>query len=122
MAWYFSHFHEGCSFCGITQQGFLQLLTNCCVFGEAAVSMADAWLPYDQICSHPGISFVEESAGLEDEWRKLTQQSTFSTNVWSDAYLAALVWFCGQLCDSYASLWLFVTEPGVEPRTIPWPA
>jgi predicted nucleic acid-binding protein len=35
------------------------------------------------------VAFLDELAGIEDEWRRLTQGASSSTNTWTDAYLAA---------------------------------
>jgi len=37
----------------------------------------------------PRIGFADEPAGIEPQWRGFSQGSTFSPNVWNDAYLAA---------------------------------
>src|SRR5689334_8464646 len=89
-AWYLAHFQEGCSFCRLTQQGFLRLVSSERIFGPASVSMTEAWVLYDKIRSNPGVSYVDEPAGIEAVWRAMTQLPTPSTNLWNDAYLAAM--------------------------------
>ncbi len=97
-----SHFHhavakawldglssEGCSFCRMTQQGFLRLATNPKAFGAEAVTMADAWRMYDEFLADPRVSYSREPAGVESFWRDYTQRQTFSPKVWNDAFLAA---------------------------------
>ena len=96
-----SHFHhkaakewfdarsDGCSFCRLTQQGFLRLATNPKAFGDEAVSITDAWGLYDTLLNDPGVSFIEEPLGLELIWREYTERQSFSPQVWNDAFLAA---------------------------------
>jgi toxin-antitoxin system PIN domain toxin len=97
-----SHFHhavakdwfeglssEGCSFCRLTQQGFLRLATNPKAFGAEAVTLADAWRMYDAFLGDPRVSFSAEPANLEPLWRGYTQRQSFSPKVWNDAFLAA---------------------------------
>jgi hypothetical protein len=79
----------GCSFCRLTQQGFLRLASNPKVFGDEAVSLQEAWQLYDALLGDPRIAFAEEPANLEPLWREYTQRSSFSPKIWSDAYLAA---------------------------------
>ncbi len=76
-------------FCRLTQQGFLRLASNPKVFNEDAVSLSAAWDLYDRILSDPRIAFVHEPSDIEIHWRAFTRRSTFSPNLWSDAYLAA---------------------------------
>lgn len=98
-----SHFHHAAAktwfdalpeaevgvFCRLTQQGFLRLATNRKAFGDEAVTLIDAWLLYDALQADPRVDFVEEPIGIERFWRDYTSQASHSTNVWSDAYLAA---------------------------------
>lgn len=37
----------------------------------------------------PRVSFVDEPPEIDLHWRALTQRQSHSTNVWSDAWLAA---------------------------------
>jgi uncharacterized protein len=78
-----------CSFCRMTQQGFLRLATNPKVLGSEAVTLADAWRLYDRLLSDPRVAFALEPEGIEPLWRGHTRATLFSPNVWNDAYLAA---------------------------------
>jgi len=69
--------------------GFLRLATNRKIFPSDALSMRDAWQVYDQMMSDERIAFADEPHDIEIAWRNFAQLRTFSTNVWSDAYLAA---------------------------------
>jgi predicted nucleic acid-binding protein len=51
--------------------------------------MDDAWRVYDDLLRDPRVVFAEEPEDIETAWRSFTQGQAFSTNVWSDAYLAA---------------------------------
>lgn len=76
-------------FCRTTQQGFLRLATNKKILPQEAVTLTDAWKMYDSILTDPRISYLGEPPGIDAQWRSYTQGNTFSTNVWTDAYLAA---------------------------------
>ncbi len=88
-AWMQSASQQSCSLCRVTQMGFLRLATNRKVFPSFAVPMPEAWRAYDEILSDKRVRFTEEPTGIEVAWRTMTQQKTFSTNIWTDAYLAA---------------------------------
>jgi toxin-antitoxin system PIN domain toxin len=87
--WFEGLTSERCSFCRLTQQGFLRLATNPKAFGTEAVTLAEAWLMYDALLGDPRVSFADEPHGVETLWRGYTQHQSFSPNLWSDAYLAA---------------------------------
>lgn len=87
--WFDALSTEVCSFCRMTQQGFLRLATNPKVFKEDAVTMAEAWEKFDLFLSDPRVSYANEAKGIEQIWRSFTQQGSFSPHVWNDAYLAA---------------------------------
>lgn len=88
-SWFDTVPDQTCSFCRLTQQGFLRLSTNRKAFGEESVSLPDAWRLYDAFLGDPRVVFAEEPTGLEPLWRHFTQKESFSHKVWSDAYLAA---------------------------------
>lgn len=87
--WFEGLASESCSFCRMTQQGFLRLATNPKAFGSEAVALAEAWRMYDAFLGDPRISFAIESSNIEPFWRGYTQNPTFTPQVWNDAYLAA---------------------------------
>jgi hypothetical protein len=64
-AWFEGSASAGCSFCRLTQQGFLRLATNPKAFDTEAVTLAGAWVLYDAFLDDPRISFAAEPAGLE---------------------------------------------------------
>lgn len=80
---------QSCCFCRVTQMGFLRLSTNRKVFPVDALSMNEAWRVYDLLLTDDRVAFAEEPEDVEATWRSVTQLQSFSTNVWSDAYLAA---------------------------------
>lgn len=79
----------GCSFCRISQQGFLRLATNPQALSKDAVSLVKAWSMYDAFLDDPRVMFAEEPAQLEVHWRAFTGRRSISPNLWTDAYLAA---------------------------------
>ena len=88
-AWMQSAARQSCCFCRVTQMGFLWLSTNRKVFPLDALPMNEAWRVYDEMLADHRVVFAEEPEDVEIGWRTVTQLTTFSTNAWSDAYLAA---------------------------------
>jgi uncharacterized protein len=78
------------AFCRITQMSFLRLIMNDHVKGGEAVSQPKAWTLYEDLASDERVTFVAEPAEVEAAWKRYTQGSFTGTNVWTDAYLAAL--------------------------------
>ena len=76
-------------FCRVTQLGFLRLATNLKAFPMDAVPMNQSWRLYDEFLSDERVGFAEEPDRIEGQLRMFTQLQSFSTNVWTDAYLAA---------------------------------
>jgi uncharacterized protein len=79
----------GAAFCRVTQMGFLRLITNRHVMGADVVTQKGAGQVYKNLLRDQRVTFLAEPAGVEDEWQRLTQGSSTSTNTWTDAYLAA---------------------------------
>jgi len=89
MTWMRSASKRSCCFCRVTQMGFLRLVTNRKIYPLDAVPMNQAWQLYEQLLTDHRVIFVEEPMGIDIPWRNLTMLTTYSTNVWTDAYLAA---------------------------------
>jgi toxin-antitoxin system PIN domain toxin len=87
--WFDTLASDGCSFCRLTQQGFLRLATNPKTFGSEAVPLSDAWRMYDEFVNDPRVSFSAEPAGIEPLWRGYSKSRSYSPKVWNDAFLAA---------------------------------
>jgi len=81
--------HEA-AFCRITQMGFLRLLTNHHAMGVDVVGQVAAWQVYGELARDFRVRFVPEPLGLEERWQQFTQESRAATNLWTDAYIAAL--------------------------------
>lgn len=58
--------------------------------GPAAIGMSEAWSAYDALLADPRIELIDEPVGVEPALRLLTRGQQFSTNLWNDAYLAAM--------------------------------
>lgn len=89
MSWLESIEAAEVAFCRVTQMGMLRLLTNQTVMGTEVLSSSRAWQVYRTMLADERVQFAPEPFSMEQEWRKLTSQSTPSPNVWTDAYLAA---------------------------------
>ncbi len=87
--WFDGLTNELLCFCRLTQQGFLRLATNPRIARTHVLTLTEAWQKYDTYLNDPRISLANEPANIESPWRGFTHGSTFSPNVWNDAYLAA---------------------------------
>ena len=91
-----------CTFCRMTQQGYLRLASNPKVFGTDAFTLVESWKAYNTLQGDERVRFESEPVDIESAWRAYTSTMTFSAKVWNDAYLAAfakeskfqLVTFC----------------------------
>ena len=68
---------------------FLRLATTPQVMMTDVLTLAAAWLAFDELYNDPHVVFAEEPQGIEPLWRSYTQHQSFSPKVWNDAYLAA---------------------------------
>jgi toxin-antitoxin system PIN domain toxin len=89
-AWFAETLRDSCAFCRMTQQGYLRIASNPKVFGADALTLPKAWACYDDLLRDSRVGFATEAPGVEQEWRALTADATFSRKIWNDAYLAAL--------------------------------
>ena len=99
--WFGTVERGGAAFCRITQMGFLRLITNRRVMGEDVLSQKHAWEIYDKIARDKRVIFVSEPENLESTWKRFTQSRFSGTNVWADAYLAALATLHGLTLVSF---------------------
>lgn len=96
-------------FCRVTQMGFLRLVTNPKVMGPDVLTPSDAWIAYDRFRSDSRVVFVEEPTNLENLWRDIANDESFSRNRWTDSYLLAFA--------RAANLWLVTFDGGFRGRT-----
>lgn len=76
------------------------------------MSQRQAWQIYDRTVRDARVGFLTEPGRLEPEFRRLTQSPHPATNVWPDAYLAAMACAAGL---SVATLdRAFARMPGVD--------
>ena len=77
-------------FCRITQLGLLRLLTTEAVMGkEDVLNQVGAWKAYDQWFQDDRVSFLDESPGVEPDFRARASSRQASPKDWADSYLAA---------------------------------
>ena len=69
--------------------GLLRLLTNRRVLGQFVLDQTGAWKVYDRLIADDRVVFVNEPIGAEQSWRELSKHYQASSNLWTDAYLAA---------------------------------
>ena len=77
-------------FCRSTQLGLFRILTNQRVMGPDVLGQSAAWAAYDRLRRDSRVAFQDEAPQVESVLRVLTQGARPETNVWADAYLAAM--------------------------------
>ena len=88
--WFDTQSNNSCAFCRITQLALLRHLTNSKIMGPFVQNQQQAWAAYDSLSSDPRVTFLQEPATLDAEFRRLTQSSAPSHQQWTDAYLASI--------------------------------
>ena len=76
-------------FCRISMQGFLRLITQKAVMGEATHTTQEAWTIYDAHLSGGRTTFLHESDALEAQTRHISTQVAFHARDWTDVWLAS---------------------------------
>ena len=87
--WYNTAEWDSLVFSRVTQMGLLRLLTNEHVMGKRVVTASGAWKIMDKLLQYPDIRFASETAGIDTVWREFSESQQSSTNLWTDAWLAA---------------------------------
>ena len=77
------------AFCRNTMQGFLRLVTQPKVMGNAVHTPAEAWQIYAAHLASGRSVLLAEPAGLELVWQRLSTATGFQPRDWTDAYLAS---------------------------------
>ena len=67
----------------------LRHLTNSKIMGVNVQTQAEAWQAYDKLANDGRVILLPEPGTLERRLRSLTQASSPSHGLWTDAYLAA---------------------------------
>ena len=57
---------------------------------ETRCSASTTWAVYDDLSRDKRVTFIPEPAEVEPAWKRHTRGLFTGTNVWTDAYLAAL--------------------------------
>lgn len=89
LGWWEALNEQEAAFCRITQMSLLRLLTNMKVMGEGVLTPGEAWKLYRKTCEDDRVVFLTEPDDLESHWESNTRGSRHSSNIWTDAYLAA---------------------------------
>ena len=77
------------AFCRTTMQGFLRLVTQPKVMGNAVHTPAEAWRIYTAHLASGRSVLLAEPEGLDLVWQRLSTATSFRTRDWTDAYLAS---------------------------------
>jgi uncharacterized protein len=91
------------SFCRLTHLGFLRLLCNRHVMGDAVLEPEGAWIAYQQLKDASAVEFVEEPADLDARLKHFAKGAKAARDFWTDAYLAAFAKCAGMRIVSFDS-------------------
>ena len=83
------------AFCRTSMQGFLRLVTQPAVMGDAVHTPAEAWGIYIAHLSTGRSVWLPEPDGIDAVWQRLSSTENFSIRDWTDAYLASFA-FCAE--------------------------
>jgi toxin-antitoxin system PIN domain toxin len=76
--------------CRVVPMGAVRILTNPGWLKSEVMPARKAWAAWDRMLSDGRFAVVEEPAGLEMEWRRLTSRFAAGRCAETDAYLAAM--------------------------------
>lgn len=76
-------------FCRHTMLGYLRLLTQPKLMGDAACSPSQAAARYTALRALPDVALAQEPSGCEEAFLGYAREPGFPARLWSDAYLAA---------------------------------
>jgi toxin-antitoxin system PIN domain toxin len=76
-------------FCRVTAMGYLRLVTNPSAT-KSSESVSDGWRAYRELLQQPGVRFIEEPAGVDQELERWATEGAFGFRHWTDAHLAAI--------------------------------
>ena len=77
------------AFCRTSMQGFLRLVTQGAVMGNAVHTPSEAWSIYTAHLASGRSVLLPEPDGLDTAWQRLTAKAGFQIRDWTDAHLAS---------------------------------
>lgn len=77
------------AFCRTSMQGFLRLVTQAKVMGNAVHTPLEAWGIYTAHLASGRSVLLPEPDGLDAIWQRLSTAPAFHIRDWTDAYLAS---------------------------------
>lgn len=77
------------AFCRTSMQGFLRLVTQAKVMGDAVHTPAEAWSIYTAHLASGRSVLLPEPDGLDVVWQRISTAPNFHIRDWTDAYLAS---------------------------------
>jgi uncharacterized protein len=100
------------AFCRVTALALLRHLTNSRILGEVALDGAAAWHALRTWLALPQVTFIGESAGIDELLQQWAGRLDLRGGKWTDAYLAAFAVASG--CRLVAFDGDSLAYPGVE--------
>jgi toxin-antitoxin system PIN domain toxin len=77
------------AFCRLSMLGFLRLVSNPMVMGEATLKAAEAWTAYERWRERNDVVFAAEPLDCEQHLSDWAGLNIMRPRLWTDAYLAA---------------------------------
>lgn len=77
------------AFCRVTALSFLRLSTHTKVLSRPLTEV-EAWDIYQRYRIEAHVAFIEDSADIDAQFRKLSCADDFEHHLWTDSYLAAI--------------------------------
>ena len=75
--------------CRVAQMGVLRILTNPAWLKRDALTATAVWDAWDLLLTDDRFTSIQEPAGIESEWRLVTQGFAAGRHAGTDAYLAS---------------------------------
>ena len=115
LAWFDAVPDDGSAcFCRMTQNSFLRLVSSKRIFQEDAMSNDLAINVYRQVRLDPRVGWMDEPAGLEDDWFAAACARSPAPKRWMDAYLCACARLTGARMVTFDSGFRQYESGGLE--------
>ena len=101
------------AFCRISMQGFLRLVTQAKVMGDAVHTPLEAWSIYTAHLASGRSVLLPEPDGLDAVWQRLSTTPNFHIRDWTDTYLASFAISANCRLVSFDAGFAKYQKPGV---------
>ena len=101
------------AFCRTSMQGFLRLVTQAKVMGDAVHTPGEAWSIYTAHLASGRSVLLPEPDGLDVVWQRISTAPSFHIRDWTDAYLASFAINANCRMVSFDAEFAKYQKPGV---------